>query len=224
MELLRGQRWTNRGVGGSGRRGKRKKFWTRREKRERKYQKEMGSIVIVSLLVSFSHCCLCEWESGRWRFKRVCLLGEIGTPFMARLSAQLKYFIAKKVSEDSDWRGVEIILSGHEVKPYPFLYSFSSPSLSHLLIWVWVFCFCRFQEKVNIKLWSTFDYRKRNRDTTPTWDTVCMDSTQISSCWDCYPTILTSVSCVKKSHSVLEVGKERQSRTFLPSLSFLPSF
>ena len=38
-----------------------------------------------------------------------------GTPFMARLSEQLKYFIAKKVSEDSDWRGVEIILSGHEV-------------------------------------------------------------------------------------------------------------
>ncbi|GAA5924119.1 hypothetical protein JCM10213_004497 [Rhodosporidiobolus nylandii] len=38
-----------------------------------------------------------------------------GTPFMARLSQQLKYFIAKKVSEDADWRGVEIILSGHEV-------------------------------------------------------------------------------------------------------------
>ncbi|GAA6013539.1 hypothetical protein JCM8202_000722 [Rhodotorula sphaerocarpa] len=38
-----------------------------------------------------------------------------GTPFMARLSAQLKYFIAKKVSEDADWRGVEIVLSGHEV-------------------------------------------------------------------------------------------------------------
>ncbi|SGY47624.1 BQ5605_C001g00550 [Microbotryum silenes-dioicae] len=38
-----------------------------------------------------------------------------GTPFMARLSEQLKYFIAKKVSEDADWRGVEIILSGHEV-------------------------------------------------------------------------------------------------------------
>lgn len=35
---------------------------------------------------------------------------------MARLSAQLKYFIAKKVSEDADWRGVEIILSGHEVR------------------------------------------------------------------------------------------------------------
>ncbi|GAA5930973.1 hypothetical protein JCM1841_003667 [Sporobolomyces salmonicolor] len=38
-----------------------------------------------------------------------------GTPFMARLSAQLKYFIAKKVSEDADWKGVEIVLSGHEV-------------------------------------------------------------------------------------------------------------
>ncbi|KAM0788250.1 hypothetical protein ACM66B_001401 [Microbotryomycetes sp. NB124-2] len=38
-----------------------------------------------------------------------------GTPFMARLSQQLKYFLAKKVSEDADWRGVEIVLSGHEV-------------------------------------------------------------------------------------------------------------
>ncbi|GAA5965952.1 hypothetical protein JCM3765_004130 [Sporobolomyces pararoseus] len=38
-----------------------------------------------------------------------------GTPFMARLSSQLKYFLSKKVSEDSDWRRVEIILSGHEV-------------------------------------------------------------------------------------------------------------
>ncbi|TNY22353.1 XRN 5'-3' exonuclease N-terminus-domain-containing protein [Rhodotorula diobovata] len=38
-----------------------------------------------------------------------------GTPFMARLSQQLKYFIAKKVSEDADWRNVEIVLSGHEV-------------------------------------------------------------------------------------------------------------
>lgn len=34
---------------------------------------------------------------------------------MAKLSEQLKYFLAKKVSEDSDWRGVEIVLSGHDV-------------------------------------------------------------------------------------------------------------
>lgn len=34
---------------------------------------------------------------------------------MAKLTKHLKYFISKKVSEDSDWQGVEIVLSGHEV-------------------------------------------------------------------------------------------------------------
>lgn len=34
---------------------------------------------------------------------------------MAKLTRQLKYFINKKVSEDGDWQGVDIILSGHEV-------------------------------------------------------------------------------------------------------------
>ncbi|KAI9781935.1 MAG: hypothetical protein M1835_004143 [Candelina submexicana] len=38
-----------------------------------------------------------------------------GTGFMARLTQQLRYFINKKVSEDADWQGVEIVLSGHEV-------------------------------------------------------------------------------------------------------------
>jgi len=38
-----------------------------------------------------------------------------GTEFMARLTQQLKYFIAKKVTEDIDWQGCEIVLSGHEV-------------------------------------------------------------------------------------------------------------
>ncbi|KAF2483293.1 XRN 5'-3' exonuclease N-terminus-domain-containing protein [Neohortaea acidophila] len=38
-----------------------------------------------------------------------------GTEFMARLTQQLKYFIAKKVSEDIDWQGCEVVLSGHEV-------------------------------------------------------------------------------------------------------------
>ena len=38
-----------------------------------------------------------------------------GTQFMARLTEQLKYFIAKKVTEDIDWQGCEIVLSGHEV-------------------------------------------------------------------------------------------------------------
>ncbi|KAJ7500293.1 exonuclease II [Mycena galericulata] len=38
-----------------------------------------------------------------------------GTPFMARLSDQLRYFINKKITEDSNWRDVEVVLSGHEV-------------------------------------------------------------------------------------------------------------
>ncbi|KAJ3807699.1 exonuclease II [Lentinula aff. lateritia] len=38
-----------------------------------------------------------------------------GTPFMARLSEQLKYFVNKKISEDSNWRDVQVVLSGHEV-------------------------------------------------------------------------------------------------------------
>lgn len=39
----------------------------------------------------------------------------IGTTFMKKLTVQLRYFITKKVSEDSLWRDVEIILSGPEV-------------------------------------------------------------------------------------------------------------
>lgn len=34
---------------------------------------------------------------------------------MTRLTRQLKYFINKKISEDIDWQGVDIVLSGHEV-------------------------------------------------------------------------------------------------------------
>jgi 5'-3' exoribonuclease 1 len=38
-----------------------------------------------------------------------------GTPFMSNLHAQLKYFINKKISENSAWADVEVILSGHDV-------------------------------------------------------------------------------------------------------------
>lgn len=34
---------------------------------------------------------------------------------MAKLSQQLRYFVNKKISEDTDWQGCEIVLSGHEV-------------------------------------------------------------------------------------------------------------
>jgi 5'-3' exoribonuclease 1 len=54
---------------------------------------------------------------GTWRS---CMTGDdwklgAGTLFMAKLSEQLKYFVAKKVNEDSDWRSVQVVLSGHEV-------------------------------------------------------------------------------------------------------------
>ncbi|KAI8612972.1 XRN 5'-3' exonuclease N-terminus-domain-containing protein [Chytriomyces sp. MP71] len=38
-----------------------------------------------------------------------------GTPFMARLSENLKYFIAKKISEDEAWASITVVLSGHDV-------------------------------------------------------------------------------------------------------------
>ncbi|KAI0129981.1 XRN 5'-3' exonuclease N-terminus-domain-containing protein [Xylariales sp. AK1849] len=38
-----------------------------------------------------------------------------GTEFMANLTQQLKYFIAKKITEDKDWQGCDVVLSGHEV-------------------------------------------------------------------------------------------------------------
>lgn len=34
---------------------------------------------------------------------------------MTKLSAQLKYFIVKKITEDSEWQQVKVIFSGHDV-------------------------------------------------------------------------------------------------------------
>ncbi|KAH9457372.1 hypothetical protein Pst134EA_021253 [Puccinia striiformis f. sp. tritici] len=38
-----------------------------------------------------------------------------GTPFMARLHEQFKYFLNKKVSEDPAWQAIHVIFSGHDV-------------------------------------------------------------------------------------------------------------
>jgi 5'-3' exoribonuclease 1 len=38
-----------------------------------------------------------------------------GTLFMKRLSKHLEYYVRKRISEDPQWKGVEVILSGHEV-------------------------------------------------------------------------------------------------------------
>lgn len=46
------------------------------------------------------------------RFDSNCITP--GTVFMARLHEQLKYFVASKISTDQRWKGVKVILSGHE--------------------------------------------------------------------------------------------------------------
>ncbi|KAI8977920.1 exoribonuclease 1 [Pilobolus umbonatus] len=38
-----------------------------------------------------------------------------GTAFMKKLTVELRYFIAKKMTEDANWRGIEVVLSGPEV-------------------------------------------------------------------------------------------------------------
>ena len=38
-----------------------------------------------------------------------------GTEFMAKLSKHLKYFLVKKMSEDSAWKNIQVIFSGHDV-------------------------------------------------------------------------------------------------------------
>jgi 5'-3' exoribonuclease 1 len=39
-----------------------------------------------------------------------------GTPFMATISTNLKYFIQKKLKEDPVWQRFKVIFSGHEVR------------------------------------------------------------------------------------------------------------
>ena len=46
------------------------------------------------------------------RFDSNCITP--GTPFMCRLHEQLKYFVVSKMSTDTIWHGVQVILSGHE--------------------------------------------------------------------------------------------------------------
>lgn len=46
------------------------------------------------------------------RFDSNCITP--GTVFMARLHEQLKYFVTDKMSNDPQWKGVKVILSGHE--------------------------------------------------------------------------------------------------------------
>ena len=48
------------------------------------------------------------------RFDSNCITP--GTEFMHRLHRQLKYFVNKKIATDPSWQGVEVVLSGQEVR------------------------------------------------------------------------------------------------------------
>lgn len=48
------------------------------------------------------------------RFDSNCITP--GTEFMARLDAQLQYFVTSKVSYDKMWQNCKIIYSGHQVR------------------------------------------------------------------------------------------------------------
>ena len=62
------------------------------------------------------HC----WLDTHLKTRAIHLMYFAGTPFMMRLSAQLKYFIAQKVTTDARWRGVTVIFSGPEVHIMPY--------------------------------------------------------------------------------------------------------
>jgi 5'-3' exonuclease len=75
------------------------------------------SIVTALLLVRLPAPSPFPPLAGSWR-KRVDAdeaLTTPGTPFMVKLSEQLRYFVNKKISEDANWREVQVVLSGHEV-------------------------------------------------------------------------------------------------------------
>lgn len=51
-----------------------------------------------------------------WNRNNFSSLPLTGTEFMVKLHEQLKYFVTSKISSDPLWHGVDVYLSGHEVK------------------------------------------------------------------------------------------------------------
>ena len=92
-----------------------------REKAERKGEKmpvekafDSNCITPGELIFCFPFFIL-SYDVFHFALANNCPHITLGTPFMARLSAQLRYFINKKISEDSNWSQVTVVLSGHEV-------------------------------------------------------------------------------------------------------------
>lgn len=81
-----------------------------REKAESKGEKLPDEKAFDSNCITPGVCCIFQFQVLSFM-----LAPFIGTPFMARLSEQLRYFVNKKISEDANWRDIEVVLSGHEV-------------------------------------------------------------------------------------------------------------
>ena len=52
----------------------------------------------------------------RFLFDFLFFLSFLGTQFMVKLQTQLQYFVVQKISTDPLWQGVDVYLSGHEVR------------------------------------------------------------------------------------------------------------
>lgn len=91
---------------------------------------------------------------------------------MARLQEQLKYFVHNKLSTDRLWQGVNVYLSGHEVR----VFCVYALRLFSMIRWVFKYLprdtFHRHQGKESTRLWSSFDQRMPNQDTIRTRDTA----------------------------------------------------
>ena len=86
---------------------------------------------------------------------------------MARLSAHLKYYVTKRISEDAEWRNVKVILSGHDVRL--FSCGRSLPLIP------------RSQEKANTRFKNSYGSLKLNQTSELVWN-LCVDhSSQYSN-------------------------------------------
>lgn len=81
---------------------------------------------------------------------------------MARLSAQLQYFVAQKMTSDARWRSVKVIFSGHEV--YWMHHGLRNGHLLMLRLTV----LTRLRAKASTRSWSTSETTGRSPSGTLT--------------------------------------------------------
>ena len=91
-----------------------RRFRTARDAKEKRDEAERKGEKLPEEKAFDSNCITPGMYTDR-PVEHIPLTGITGTPFMARLSAHLKYYVTKRISEDAEWRNVKVILSGHDV-------------------------------------------------------------------------------------------------------------